>query len=109
MLFHKKEKQEQTAPAYPHGFSMDAPVTSCSGRAFVCAMKGLLIFAASYGAIGAVISSFSLPCYPVAVFVCFLLFSMLLAFLHYSRFIFNLFYPVIFLVFSYSILPTAIR
>ena len=103
MLFHKKEKQEQTEPAYPHGFSMDAPATSCSGRAFVCAMKGLLIFAASYGAIGAVISSFSLPCYPVAVFVCFLLFSMLLAFLHYSRFIFNLFYPVIFLVFSYSI------
>ena len=103
MLFHKKKKQEQTEPAYPHGFSMDAPATSCSGRTFVCAMKGLLIFAASYGAIGAVISSFSLPCYPVAVFVCFLLFSMLLAFLHYSRFIFNLFYPVIFLVFSYSI------
>lgn len=43
MLFHKKKKQEQTEPAYPHGFSMDAPVTSCSGRAFVCAMKGLLI------------------------------------------------------------------
>ena len=77
MLFHKKKKQEQTEPAYPHGFSMDAPATSCSGRTFVCAMKGLLIFAASYGAIGAVISSFSLPCYPVAVFVCFLLFSML--------------------------------
>ena len=61
MLFHKKKKQEQTEPAYPHGFSMDAPVTSCSGRAFVCAMKGLLIFAASYGAIGAVISSFFAP------------------------------------------------
>ena len=55
MLFHKEEKQEQTEPAYPHGFSMDAPATSCSGRAFVCAMKGLLVFAASYGAIGAVI------------------------------------------------------
>ena len=97
MLFHKKEKQEQTEPAYTHGFSMDAPATSCSGRAFVCAMKGLLIFAASYGAIGAVISSFSLPCYPVAVFVCFLLFSMLLAFLHYSRVLIKPIYAVFFI------------
>ncbi|MBR5419637.1 MAG: transglutaminase domain-containing protein, partial [Lachnospiraceae bacterium] len=62
-----------------------------------------LIFAASYGTVGALISSFDLPCYQTPLMLLMLVLSVLLAFLHYSRLLFNLFYPVIFVSFTYFI------
>ncbi|MCR4689811.1 MAG: transglutaminase-like domain-containing protein [Lachnospiraceae bacterium] len=101
LLFKKKEA---LPPTYPYGFAIpEQPGTVCSSKALVCLMKGLLIFASSYGAIGGVLSAFQLPCYPALVLILLLFFSILMAFLHYSRLMFNLFYPVIFIAFTYFI------
>ncbi len=103
-LFLKKKKQSQTESLYPYGFSFGSqPLTRCSDRILLCALKGLFIFAAVYGALGGVISSFSLPCYPIAIAVILLFLSMSLAFLHYNRIVFNACYPVVFIVFTYAI------
>ena len=103
MLFRKKENKTENE-SYPYGFAIpEQPDTVCSQRVLVCLIKGLLIFAAAYGTVGAVISSFSLPCYNLVLALMLLFFSVIMAFLHYSRFIFNLFYPVIFVGFTYFI------
>ena len=103
-MWFRKKKNEAETPLYPYGFAVpEQPQTTCSQKALVCLIKGLLIFAASYGTIGGVISSFNLPCYQGLLLVIFLLFSILMAFLHYSRLMFNLFYPVIFVGFTYFI------
>ena len=103
-MWFRKKKNEAETPLYPYGFAIpEQPQTTCSQKALVCLIKGLLIFAASYGTVGGVISSFNLPCYQSILLVVFLLFSILMAFLHYSRLMFNLFYPVIFVGFTYFI------
>ena len=104
MLFRKK-KTAPEAVTYPYGFQIpDQPQTVCSYRGLACLMKGLLIFAAAYGTVGGVISSFQLPCYSGLLFLIILALSILLAFLHYSRKLFNIFYPVIFVAFTYFII-----
>ncbi|MCR5282668.1 MAG: hypothetical protein K6E18_04810, partial [Lachnospiraceae bacterium] len=61
MLFRKKP-QEEPVTAYPYGFAIPKqPETVVSGKGLVCLMKGILIFAAAYGTIGGVVSSFQLP------------------------------------------------
>ena len=103
MLFRKK-KAAPEAVTFPYGFQIpDQPETVCSDKGLVCLMKGILIFAASYGTVGGVISSFQLPCYQGLLLLILLVLSILLAFLHYSRTLFNIFYPVIFVAFTYFI------
>ncbi len=103
MLFRKKP-QEEPVTAYPYGFAVPKqPETVVSGKGLVCLMKGILIFAAAYGTIGGVVSSFQLPTRSGLLFFTLLAFSIVMAFLHYSRFLFNLFYPVIFVGFTYFI------
>lgn len=102
-IFHKK-KQPIEIPTYPFGYSMpDQPDTKCSNQATICAFKGFLIFAASFGTIGSVISSFSLPCYMAVIIAILFLFSMGMAFMHYNRIVFNVCYPILFLFFTYLI------
>ncbi len=103
-MFLKKKAQQKIDEATLYGFSFsNQPATVCSDRILTCALKGLFIFAAVYGTIGGLISSFHLPCHPIAIFVLLLFFSLLLAYLHYSRLIFNVCYPIVFLIFTYSI------
>ncbi|MBO4338258.1 MAG: hypothetical protein J5842_09325 [Lachnospiraceae bacterium] len=103
MLFRKK-KAADLPVTYPYGFVVpEQPDTVCSGRILVCFIKGLLIFAACMGTIGSVISSFDLPCNTGALTVILLVLSIIMAFLHYSRHLFNIFYPVIFVGFTYFI------
>ena len=103
-MFHKKKKQPQISTADRYGFSFaQQPLTRCSDRVLSCALKGLFIFAAVYGSLGGLISSFDLPHYNLALPLLLLLLSMAMAFLHYSRLIFNLFYPLSFLMFVFSI------
>nr|MBQ8252052.1 transglutaminase domain-containing protein [Lachnospiraceae bacterium] len=103
-MFHKKKTAPQQKPTYPYGFSFGSkPLTRCSDRILLCALKGIFIFAAVYGTLGGLISSFSLPCYPYAIALILLFLSLSLAFLHYNRLIFNVCYPIVFLIFTYSI------
>ncbi|MBE5881837.1 MAG: hypothetical protein E7289_06000 [Lachnospiraceae bacterium] len=100
-MFRKKKTQNFIDDADLYGFSFASqPLTKCSDRVLLCALKGLFIFAAVYGTLGGLISSFDLPCYPVALPAILLAFSLALAFLHYSRLIFNLFYPMVFVLFT---------
>ena len=103
-MFRKKKKTDSGILPNPYGFSLRSlPETTDNSRALICALKGLFIFAAVYGTIGGLISSFSLPCHMTVIALLLLFFSMLMAFLHYDRLLFNLCYPVVFLIFSYSI------
>ncbi len=103
-LFLKKKKQLPKDDLAQYGFSFaNQPLTTCSDRVLSCALKGLFIFAAVYGTLGGLISSFDLPCYPVVLPIVLLTLSMAMAFLHYSRLIFNLFYPFTFIIFTFSI------
>lgn len=103
-MFLKKKKQTTISDGDRYGFSFaPQPLTTCSDRVLSCALKGLFIFAAVYGSLGGLISSFDLPCYPLAVALILLLLSMAMAFLHYSRLVFNLFYPLTFVMFVFSI------
>lgn len=103
-MFLKRKKQNSIDDSARYGFSFaPQPLTQCSDRVLSCALKGLFIFAAVYGTLGGLISSFDLPCYPVLLPMMLLGLSMALAFLHYSRLIFNLFYPLTFIFFTFSI------
>ncbi len=103
-MFLSKKKKTQTAEPNLYGFSFaPQPLTKCANRTLSCALKGLFIFAAVYGTLGGLISSFQLPCYPVAIMVILLILSVALAFLHYNRIVFNIFYPLTFLLFTFAI------
>ena len=62
--------------------------------------KGLLIFAASFGLISAFFSEFEFTYNYLTVGILLFLFSMLLSFIHYKPWIFNISYPAIFVVFT---------
>ncbi|MBO5241723.1 MAG: transglutaminase domain-containing protein [Lachnospiraceae bacterium] len=103
-MFHRKKNSTEVNTADCYGFSFaQHPLTCCSDRVLSCALKGLFIFAAVYGSLGGLISSFDLPHYTLILPVFLLVLSMTMAFLHYSRLIFNLFYPVSFIIFMVSI------
>jgi len=103
-LFFKKKKENSINDTARYGFSFAGqPLTECSDRLLSCAMKGLLIFAAAYGCLGGLISSFDLPHHALALPLILLVLSMAMAFLHYSRPIFYIFYPLIFILFAFSI------
>lgn len=103
MFFPKKKKT--IAPAtFPYGFTAEEiRTTTLPCRALSCALKGLIIFAAICGALGGIISGFSLPCYPAVIFLVLFALAMALAFMHYNRLIFNLCYPLLFFLFTYFI------
>ncbi len=104
-MFFKRKKNNSINDAARYGFAFAGqPLTECSDRILSCAIKGLLIFAAVYGCLGGLISSFDLPHLPLALPVMLLILSMAMAFLHYSRLIFYIFYPVIFILFVFSII-----
>lgn len=103
-MFHRKKKSSEINTADFYGFSFaQQPLTRCSDRVLSCALRGLFIFAAVYGSLGGLISSFHLPHYEAVLPLLLLALSMAMAFLHYSRLIFNLFYPVSFIMFIFSI------
>lgn len=104
MFFRRKKDNSINDPAR-YGFSFaERPLTECSDRLLSCAIKGLLIFAAVYGCLGGLISSFDLPHRPLALPLILLILSFAMAYLHYSRPIFYIFYPIIFILFVFSII-----
>lgn len=72
-------------------------------RAFICILRGLLVFFASFGTVGALVSAFGLSYYYVPVIITLLLLAMFTAFLYYNRVTFYVGYFVLFLLFTISI------
>lgn len=82
----------------------DVPVN----RFFLCLIRGLLIFMASFGTIAGLVTSFELSFHWPGVTLGILTVSMLAAFLYYNRFTFYAGYVAIFLlftVFAFSLYP----
>ncbi|MGN0345988.1 MAG: transglutaminase family protein [Lachnospiraceae bacterium] len=72
-------------------------------RAFICILRGLLVFFASFGTVGALVSAFGLNYYYIPVIGTLLLLAMFTAFLYYNRVTFYAGYFVLFLLFTVSI------
>lgn len=94
--------QEQELRSY--GIAMPKISSDLSqNKAFLCTVRGILIFFASFGCIGGLISAFELPFYFFPVMLAFFLVSMLIAFIYYNRLTFYLGYVLFFLCFAISI------
>lgn len=74
----------------------DVPVN----RFFLCIIRGILIFMASFGTIAGLVTAFALPFHWLFVTLGILTVSMLAAFLYYNKFTFYAGYAAIFLLFS---------
>lgn len=106
----KKNKLAVIAAAdRAHGFTMDqTPENNHLYRGIICLLNGFLIFCASYGTIAGLLSAFAVSYNHSALFWVLLILCFMLAFLHFNKFFFNLFYPLIFVVFTYAIMQSRI-
>lgn len=105
-LFLKKKKTKQDAASAPFsGFVLEENSVSDSRDSLIhCLIKGLLIFAASFGCISGVLSEFDISYnYLLVLFVLFIS-SMILSLIHLRKWLFNLGYPVIFLTFTFMLI-----
>ena len=97
-----KEYTEANEFLNAYGVSLDeirpeAPVN----RFFLCLIRGILIFMASYGTIAGLVSAFDLPFSRIGVTIGILLVSLLVAFLYYNKFTFYFGYFILFTAFTY--------
>lgn len=99
----KKNKYE---PATPYrGYEMGENSLHDKRDSLIhCMIKGLLIFSASFGCISGVLSEFGIVYNYVNVLTVLFLFSMAISLIHIRKWIFNLGYPLIFVVFSTMLL-----
>lgn len=98
--FRKKTSQSKdTAPFC--GFKMGENSVHDSWDAlFHCLIKGLLIFTSAFGCVSGVLSEFDIAYNYLFVLVIIFVFSMLLSLMHIKKWIFNIGYPVLFILFS---------
>lgn len=98
------KKSKNQIPLY-EGFSFpDRIETFQPQRVFICIVKALIVFCASLGTIGSVVSAFELSVNMPLIFVLLFLMSTILSFLHYNNYIFNLCYPIVFFLFAFTII-----
>ncbi len=100
----KKEYMYQEKELEAKGISLSEIRTPASeNRGFLCMIRGFLIFFASFGTIGGLISAFELPFHLPLVCLGFFFISMYVAFLYYNRVTFYLGYLLVFFLFTVSI------
>lgn len=105
MLFSKKKTISPTTKEALYGFSFpDEPSAFSAHPAILCLLKSILVFCASFGTIGGLLSAFSISYNVLLVIGILLVISVMLGFLHYNSFVFNTVYPLIFVIFTYSII-----
>lgn len=97
----RKKTPQSDATASFYGFNMGENSTHDPNEAFFhCLIKGLLIFTASFGCISGVLSEFDVTYNYLFVLIIILVFSMLLSLMHIRKWIFNIGYPLLFILFS---------
>lgn len=102
-LKHKSKQAKQNEKCY--GYTVIKPCGDFdTGRVSICLVKGILMFGAAFGTVLSIVSAFDLHINLPLIAGAFLILSMLLSFMHYNRVIFNIGYPVAFLIFTFSIL-----
>ena len=98
-LRKKIPHSENTAPFC--GFEIgENSVHDSKESLFHCLIKGLLILTSSFGCISGVLSEFDIAYNYLFVLAVIFLFSMLLSLMHIRKWIFNIGYPVLFILFS---------
>jgi len=107
-ILHKKTKQPpDTDKSYGY-LIPEIPRSFSTGRTAICLIKALLVFCASFGTIGSILSAFDMPVNMIAILSFLIIASLILAFLHYNHVLFNICYPLLFFVFAFSILKNRI-
>ncbi|MBR1693118.1 MAG: transglutaminase domain-containing protein [Lachnospiraceae bacterium] len=92
-----------------NGFSIDlTPDGNRLYRGIICLLNGFLIFCASFGTVGGLLNAFEVAYNEATLFFVLLLLCFMLAFLHYNKICFNLFYPLIFVAFTITIMQSRI-
>lgn len=104
-FFKKKKSKYDAADAPFSGFVLEENSVSDNRDALIhCLIKGLLIFTASFGCISGVLSEFDITYNYLLVLVILLISSMILSLIHLKKWLFNLGYPVIFVVFTSTLI-----
>lgn len=103
--FFKKNKYDEVSEPTFGGFILKENTLHDEQEALLhCFIKGLLIFTAALGCISGVLSEFAIaynyPAVLMSLFIC----SMALSFIHIRKWIFNIGYPFIFILFSAMLL-----
>ena len=100
----KWNKKTTVDTSISYGFTFaQTPMDYRLYKGIICALKGFLIFSATFGSLGGLLSAFHVTYNVVFVFFTLLLLCLSLSFLHYSKIVFNIFYPIIFVFFSIAI------
>lgn len=99
----KNSKANRITPSEAAFFFEQTPENNHLYRWLICLLKGFLIFCATFGTIAGVLNAFSISYNEPALFFVLLFLCFCLAGLHYNRLVFNLFYPVIFVLFTGTI------
>ena len=87
-----------------YGFTFaNTPENNQLYRGIICALKGFLIFCATFGTLGGLLSAFHIDYNIALAFFTLLLLCFSLSFLHYNKLIFNICYPLIFVFFTITI------
>ena len=98
----KKEQSDKEKERY--GYELLEPFGNFeTGRLSICLWKAILMFCASLGTIGSIVSAFHMNVNMPVIVLAFLTMSLALSFLHYHHVLFNIGYPVVFILFAVSI------
>lgn len=101
MTFGRKKKLPEAKPLPFSGFALEENTFHDDKEALLhCLIKGLLIFSASFGCVSGVLSEFNIAYNYVSLFLILLLASLSLSLIHLKKWLFNIGYPAIFLVFT---------
>lgn len=97
----RKKKLPDAKPAPFSGFVLEENSVHDGREAlFHCLVKGLLIFSASFGCISGVLSEFDIVYNYMSVLVILLLTSLAISMIHLKKWLFNIGYPALFVVFT---------
>lgn len=102
-IWTKNKKQPVDEKAL-YGYELSAPSGDFkTGRASICLVKALLMFSASLGTVGSIVTAFDMSVNFPVIILFLLAASLILSFLHYHHVLFNIGYPVVFVIFAVSI------
>jgi len=103
--FKKKKTSYENGNMPFSGFSLEENAVHDDHEALLhCFIKGLLIFTASFGCVSGVLSEFDIVYNYPAVFLILLFSSMALSMIHLKKWLFNIGYPVFFMIFTASLI-----
>jgi len=106
----KATKQEKKLIQASEDFTMETgivmehhsfDIVSSREKLLVCLIRGLLIFLSVFGVTGLFITSFELPCNQLIIYISEFFLSLIIAFLYYNKWLFNIGYVLVLILFIF--------